>query len=157
MAPPRKHLPPNGREIIQESGRNGLGEKMIAQALGLSYATWRRMKVENPEVRELWEEAKASEEDELVGLVMQAARGAPAEYDGQGNVTRAERPPYVPAAFFLLKTRHAYREMGEPNGPSAAAAVQIIMPAQIPLDQLRSMVPGAQIAPPAPPNPPVHR
>ena len=147
MARPRKHLPPNGLELIRAAASNGVSETKLAEALGLSWPTWKRIRDEDPAANEAWQEAKAVEHDELFGILMQMARGAPAEYDAAGNVIRAEQPRQLRAAEILWKTRHGYREQGEPPGASATAGVQIIMPAQVSLDQLQSLMPPSLTLP----------
>ncbi len=109
MARPRKTLPENGLAIVRTLAANGALETSIAAALGLDAKTWRRIRDEDPDTRAVWEEARTIERDRLVGSLFRQALGAPAEYDGQGNVVRAEQPPVPTAAMFLLKARHGYR------------------------------------------------
>jgi hypothetical protein len=94
---------------VRTLAANGALETSIAAALGLDAKTWRRIRDEDPDTRAVWEEARTIERDRLVGSLFRQALGAPAEYDGQGNVVRAEQPPVPTAAMFLLKARHGYR------------------------------------------------
>lgn len=151
MARPRKQLPPNGLEIIRDAASNGVPETKLARALGMSWEAWKRIRTENPEARQAWEEAKAVEHDELFGMLMRAARGAPAEFDDAGNCVRAEQAPQLRAVEILWKTRHGYREQGEAAAAQAVAGVQIVMPAQMSMEQLHSMFPAAPVVPHAPP------
>ena len=129
MARPRKTLPENGLAIIEQAAANGVSERRLAKALGMGLDAWLKIRRENPEARAAYAEAKAAEEDELVGTLMREARGAPAVFDENGKQIRAERPPYVPAAMFLLKTRHGYRENGPAEGADTGPRITINLPA----------------------------
>jgi hypothetical protein len=152
MARPRKQLPPNGLEIIREGAANGLSQPRLARALGMGVDAFRRIVDENHQAREAFEEARAVEHDELHGMLMRAARGTPAQYDADGNLVRAEQAPQLRAMEILWKTRHGYREQGEPPGATATAAVQIMLPGQLPVEKLRELgfVPPAQMIAHAP-------
>ncbi|TXN00571.1 hypothetical protein FV242_21500 [Methylobacterium sp. WL64] len=147
MARPRKQLPANGLDILREGAAKGLSQPRLARSLGMGVDAFRRILDESPQAREVMEEARAVEHDELHGILMSLARGTPAEYDAAGNVIRAEQPRQLRAAEILWKTRHGYREQGEPPGASATAGVQIIMPAQVSLDQLQSLMPPSLTLP----------
>src|SRR5690349_19055070 len=116
MARPRKTLPANGLDIISQLARRGVREVEVARALGMSWHVWKRIREEDPEANKAWAEAKAIEADTLVSAMFNMAVGAPAEYDADGNVIRAETKPDPWAAAFLLKARHGYRDTGAADG-----------------------------------------
>lgn len=100
MARPRKTLPKNGLEIIRDCASRGVSETDLAKALGMDHKTWRRLRDENPETKAAWEEAKAIERDQLVGVLFEAAT----------------KDNNISAAMFLLKARHGYRDHGATEG-----------------------------------------
>jgi hypothetical protein len=65
MGCPRKNLPANGLQIIRALASNGVH---LAKALGVDVKTWRRIREEDLEAKAAWEEARALEQDKLVGV-----------------------------------------------------------------------------------------
>lgn len=137
----RKSLPANGMQIIRDLASNGVQETVLAKALGIDVKTWRAIRTEDPDARAAWEEAKALEQDKLVGMLFDQAVGKPAEFDDRGNQLRAERAPHPASAMFLLKTRHGYRELGPADGEGdARVAVQINIPAPLRPEEYAKLV-----------------
>ncbi len=104
--------------------RQGKSEVSIARALRINYRTWTRLKAENELIASVLSETRKFEEDELVGLLMDKARG--------GDTT---------SIIFALKGRHGYRDNGTASGPGDAKVnIQINLPAAQPSmdDYLRS-------------------
>lgn len=148
MGRPRKTLPPTGIATIRRLAANGVQETVLAAALGLDMKTWRRIRNEDPEAKAAWEEARALEQDTLVGALFRQAIGAPAEFDDAGNKVRAEQAPNAPAAMFLLKARHGYRDIGPVDGGAEnRVAIVVNLPGALQPDQYRKLVevhPSAQ-------------
>lgn len=99
MARPRKTLPRGGVEIIRRLASDGCSDTQIAQQLRMDRRTLARIRQENPKAQAAYEEGRAAEETELVGLLMEKAR-------------RGDKV----SAMFLLKSRHNYRDMGPIEG-----------------------------------------
>jgi hypothetical protein len=113
MPRPRKSLPANGLDIIRQMARNGCQETKIAQALGLSFKTWVRLRKEDPEARAVWEEARAIEHDAIMGKLFQLGM----EEDNAG------------ALMFLMRARHGYRDQGSTDPADASRPiVNIVLP-----------------------------
>lgn len=92
-----KIIPPeNAIEIIKSTASRGCSEKTIANALGVSFDTWKRFREEHPELKEAYDQARAVEHDALVGILFDKAMKGDA----------------VAAMLFLLKSRHNYRDGG---------------------------------------------
>lgn len=106
----KKKLPDGGLEKIRSLAERGVKETDIAKALGMSFPTWKRIKEENDQAREALQEARAIEEEKLVGVLFEKAMN--------GDTT---------AAMFLLKTRHGYLE-GKEVVNANAVNVQITVP-----------------------------
>jgi hypothetical protein len=96
MPQPKKTLPKNGLQKIRNLAERGVSETDIAKSLGMSYKTWQRIKEEDPNAKDVLEEARQIEETKLFGILFEKAMN--------GDST---------AAMFLLKTRHGYREGAE--------------------------------------------
>jgi hypothetical protein len=94
----------------------GVGIAGLAALLGCSREALRQMRERQPELDAAIERGNASNEFELVSLLMQAAR----------------KGAFVPA-LFLLKAKHGYRE-GEPP-ESSRPNVIINLPSALPLDE----------------------
>lgn len=124
MGRPRKTLPKNGLELISDLSARGVKETEIAKALGMSFQTWKKIREENPEAKQAWEEAKAVECDALVGKLYDKAM------DGDSS-----------AAMFLLKARHGYRDHGATDA-SDASRVNLVfnLPAPLSPDQYGKLV-----------------
>ncbi|MCP8939395.1 hypothetical protein NK718_12795 [Alsobacter sp. SYSU M60028] len=127
MGRPRKTLPANGLRIISDLACRGVREVEVARALGMSWHTWKRIREEDQEAKRAWEEAKAIEHDALVSSLFNMAVGAPAEYDAEGNVVRAEVKRDAWAAAFLLKARHDYRDTGAASEGGADQRVAVVV------------------------------
>lgn len=96
MPQPKKTIPKNGLQKIRSLAERGVSEVDIAKSLNMSYKTWQRIKEEDPDARNVLEEARQIEETKLVGVLFEKAM--------KGDAT---------SAMFLLKTRHGYREGAE--------------------------------------------
>ena len=123
----------------------------VAAALGLSQKTWKKLRDEDPEAKQVWAEARGIELDRLVGSLFRQAVGSPAEYDDKGNCVRAEQPPVPIAAMFLLKSRHQYRDQGPTDGTSdGRPSVIINLPAALPADAYAKLITVTPSALPSP-------
>lgn len=91
---PDQHLP-----TVLEACRRGVPETRIARGLGVNYRTWMRLRAEDERLAGALAETRKMEEEELVSLLMDKARG--------GELS---------AIIFALKGRHAYRDVGQPVG-----------------------------------------
>lgn len=80
---------------ILDACRRGVPETQIARALGVNYRTWMRVRTQDARIASALAEIKKVEEEELVSLLMNKARG--------GDTT---------ALIFALKGRHGYRDSG---------------------------------------------
>ncbi|WP_188449905.1 hypothetical protein [Sphingomonas psychrolutea] len=110
----RKYLIPN-KDIgtVLDACRRGVSEVRIARGLGINFRTWQRVRVEDERVGSALAETRTLEEDELVSLLMDKARG--------GETT---------AIIFALKGRHGYRDHGTPTvAAEARVNVTINLPA----------------------------
>ncbi len=151
MGRPRKTLPSSGLDIIRALAANGVQEHQIAVALGVDFRTWVRIRGEDPEARAVWQEARALEQDKLVGSLFRQAMGTPAEYDEKGNVIRAEQLPIPTAAMFLLKARHQYRDFGPTDGSGdGRPTININIPAPLDAAAYGKLIQVAPNALPAP-------
>ncbi len=151
MGRPRKTLPAHGLDVIRALAANGVQEHQIAVALGVDFRTWVRIRGEDPEAKAVWLEARALEQDKLVGSLFRQAMGTPAEYDERGNVVRAEQLPVPTAAMFLLKARHSYRDFGPTDGSGDGRPTVVInLPASLPGDDYAKLITVAPNALPAP-------
>jgi len=96
----RKYLIPHEAvELVLASCRKGVPETKLAQALGINYRTWMRVREEDERIADALAETRKIEEEELVSLLLDKAR--------DGDLT---------AMIFALKSRHGYRDMGTPGG-----------------------------------------
>jgi hypothetical protein len=108
----RKKPPRFAVQLIERAiNEYGATKEAIAEALGCDVKTFNAWLLRHEEIRTVFEKAKSAEEAKLVGLLYgQAMKG------------------YAPAAMFLLKTRHSYRDAGTIPGQSddpVAKAAQI--------------------------------
>ena len=124
MGRPRKRLPKDGFEIIRDCAARGVGEVDLAKALGMSFPTWKKLRDEDEDVREVYEEAKSIERDKLVGVLYEAATN-------DGNTG---------AAMFLLKARHGYRDHGPTDGAEAGVNINLTLPPALDPDQYSRLV-----------------
>src|SRR5215218_4278394 len=105
------HLP-----VVVDACRRGVPETKIAEALGVNYRTWMRVRAEDERIAAALAEVKKIEEEELVSLLMNRARG--------GDLT---------AIIFALKGRHGYRDHGAAQGSmEQRVTVTINLPAAQP-------------------------
>ncbi|WP_374577386.1 hypothetical protein [Phenylobacterium sp.] len=88
-------IAPGDVSTILDACRRGVPETQIARALGVNYRTWMRLRVQDHRIASALAETKKVEEEELVSLLMDKARG--------GDTT---------ALIFALKGRHGYRDSG---------------------------------------------
>lgn len=114
MGQPKKTLKEKDYGIITRLGERGVSETDICKALGMSYKTWQRIKDEDDKAAEALEEARRTEESELVGVLYELA------------VKEKDKV----AAMFLLKTRHGYVEGAEVANANQVN-VQITLPAAL--------------------------
>jgi len=102
-APSRDHrkyiIPDKSVEIVIAACLKGVPETKLAQALGINYRTWMRVREEDERIADVLAEGRKIEEEELVSLLLNKARN--------GDLT---------ATIFALKSRHGYRDMGTPGG-----------------------------------------
>jgi len=151
MARPRKTLPENGLALIRALAANGVAETEIAAALGMDIKTWKRIRQDDADARAAWDEARTLELDRLVKSLFAQAMGAPAEFDGDGNQLRAERPPNSGAGMFLLKSRHSYRDVGPTDGGNEGRPTVVInLPGPLNPEQFARLVETAPAGLPAP-------
>jgi hypothetical protein len=105
----RKYLVPDQHiDTVINACRSGVSEVRIARSLGVNYRTWMRVRAEDERVASALSESRKFEEDELVSLLMDKARG--------GETT---------AIIFALKGRHGYRDHGTPPASAAEARVNV--------------------------------
>jgi hypothetical protein len=110
----RKYLVPDQHiATVIDACRRGVSEVRIARGLGVNYRTWMRVRTEDERVAGALAETRKVEEDELVSLLMDKARG--------GETT---------AIIFALKGRHGYRDHGAPpSSVETRVNVMINLPA----------------------------
>lgn len=105
----RKYLVPDQHiDAVLKACRKGASEVRIARMLGVNYRTWMRVRTEDERIASALSESRKIEEEELVSLLMDKARG--------GETT---------AIIFALKGRHGYRDHGVPPSASADARVNV--------------------------------
>lgn len=107
--------------LVRSMRANGCAMASIAAALGMPATTFKEVMERDEALAAAYGEGNAAMHDELVGLLMQQAR------DG-----------YAPAAMFLLKSAHGYRE----NTPVAAPdqrTVNILIPPAATADELAKL------------------
>ncbi len=96
----RKYIiPDKSVAAVIAACRRGVPETKLAEALGINYRTWMRVREEDERIADILVESRKIEEEELVSLLLNKARN--------GDLT---------ATIFALKSRHAYRDMGTPGG-----------------------------------------
>ena len=136
---PPKKLPPGALDVIREAAAKGVAETKLAKLLRMDFATWRRIREEDPAAKKVWEEAKAIERDVLAGRLFSVAMDD-------------EHPQAVTAAIFLLKARHGYRDQGPADTAADGPKVNLVfnLPAPLSGDQYRRLV---EIHPEALPSP----
>lgn len=128
----RMRPPADAAQRITELAAAGWSIIGIAQQLGVGRRTLDKWRAEYPELEEAYRSGLEHERYTMHSALVEQAR--------KGNTT---------AMIFLLKARHGYRE-GEPVDQSAKVAVQINLPASLPLEQFKMLTAPAV---PAEPNP----
>ena len=123
MPQPRKKLPANGLAIIRDLASTGARETQIAAGLGMAFETWHRIREEDPKAKAAWTEARAIERDSLVGVLYGKAM--------KGDTV---------SAIFLLKSRHGYRDQGDPVAEKGGTAVVINLPSAMSEEQWGKLV-----------------
>ncbi len=120
-------------EVVRNLRANGCAQATIASALGMPAATFRDVLDRDEALADPYGTGTAEMHDELVNILMKQAR------DG-----------YAPAAMFLLKTSHGYRE-NTPVVPVDARQINILIPPAATAEELAKLT-GAfmrDITPPA--------
>ncbi|MBI1172496.1 hypothetical protein GC209_13950 [bacterium] len=121
--------------MVRSMRANGCAKASIAAALGMPASTFKDVLERDEALADAYGEGNAAMHDELVGLLMQQAR------DG-----------YAPAAMFLLKSAHGYRE----NTPVAAPdqrTVNILIPPAATADELAKLTAAMRDITPQPATP----
>lgn len=96
----RKYIiPEKSVDAVIAACRRGVPETKLAEALGINYRTWMRVREEDERIADILVESRKIEEEELVSLLLDKARN--------GDLT---------ATIFALKSRHSYRDIGTPGG-----------------------------------------
>ena len=121
--PPKKTIPPGGYKLIRELTANGAREVDIARALRMNLRTWMRLKEEDEKALAAWEAGRAVEHEALRGALFEKAT--------KGN---------IPAAIFLLKARHGYRERDELGAGGERVTVEFKLPAPLNPEQYVTML-----------------
>jgi len=83
---------------------------VIARELGIAWSDWRRLAKSDRAFAEVLAEAKAREEEELV------------------ETLKTTRGPGAAGLIFLLKARHAYRDVPETKSALPQVNVQVTLP-----------------------------
>lgn len=112
--------------ITQLSAR-GISERELAEQLGVSWNTWKRLKAEDERAADALRAGRAREETALVGALFSAAIE-------KGNVV---------AAIFLLKARHGYQDTPAPKGDGPRVAVVFQLPAPLDRKQYAALLEAA--------------
>lgn len=132
MARPRRTLPPGAKRYILDQARTGLSETRIAEGLGLDYKSWKRILEDDPEAKEVWDQALAIERDRLVEKLHELAT------DGNLNALR-----------LMLASRHGIHESNA-TGESAGdqAKININLPSSLTANEYQRIMGGhAQLEP----------
>jgi hypothetical protein len=114
-----------GLGVLEAGAAAGAGTATLAALLGVSRATLRSLRDRQPAVDEAVSRGQAAEEQLLVSILRRsAAKG------------------YAPAAMFLLKARHGYRETSPVAPPEGARTTNVFMVPSMSPEQFRSIVEG---------------
>lgn len=124
MARPRRTLPPGAKRYILDQARTGLSETRIAEGLGLDYKSWKRILEDDPEAKEVWDQALAIERDRLVEKLHELAT------DGNLNALR-----------LMLAARHGVHESNA-NGETEQSKVTINLPSSLTSNEYGRLVSG---------------
>jgi hypothetical protein len=124
MGRPRINFRPEDYKRITELAAKGANQSRIASVLNISPRTFKNRLKDDRLASEAYELGLAEEEFALVGLLRAKAE------KGDG-----------PAAMFLLKTRHGYRETGVTDAnDSTRIAVQINLPPSLSHEEFQKLV-----------------
>lgn len=95
MARPRRRLPPGSHDLVKAMIEAGdpITESTIAKNLGIGLATWKRLREDNEDAKELWQLACIAQRDRLIQKMHARAM------EGDTN-----------AATFLLRCLHEVSE-----------------------------------------------
>lgn len=126
-------ITPKGIEACYTMRADGLSIVTIAHRLGIGEHGLRECMRRQPELNEALRSGHAFQQDELVRILVQSARTG-----------------FAPAAMFLLKTQHGFRENDPPQ--TTASNVVIHLPASMSLDDLKRLA-EAGVSPRALPEP----
>ena len=106
-----------GLALIESTAREGGSQALIAGRLGIALSTLKQVMSRCEDVRVAFERGKAEDEYVLTSALRASAAAG-----------------YAPAAMFLLKTQHGYRE--KDDAPTASANIQIVqLPAPMSVEQ----------------------
>jgi len=121
----KTYITADGLNLVREAAAGGLSKASIAARLGLGASTFRDLLKRDERAQAAFDEGLAANENELVSLLMQEARG-----DG---------PKANTARIFLLKTRHNYREVG-PATDERQPPVNIVIPPPMSAEELERFI-----------------
>lgn len=131
MGRPRKHLYPEDYVKIEDLAARGCGHSQIARAIGIDAKTFRERLKDDPAAAAAYADGKAEEELVLVSLLRKKAE------EGDG-----------PAAMFLLKSRHQYRDHGPTDaGTQPGVTVQISLPGPLDPATYARLIEGVAVEP----------
>ena len=120
--PKPKEAPGNAADRIEALAADGFSIRGVAAGLGTSADTLRRWFDEQPDLQEAFERGRERERHALHNALYRAATEL-------GN---------MPAAMFLLKARHGYRE-GDQADVANRVSINFTLPAAMPLDAFRTI------------------
>jgi len=112
---------PTAHDVVRDLRANGAAQATIAAKLGMPSSSFQGVLERNELLKDAYDEGTAEMHDELVGILMKQAR------DG-----------YAPAAMFLLKASHGYRE----NTPIVATdkrTINILIPPAATAEELAKL------------------
>lgn len=125
--PKPKTPPPGAAETIREMASDGFSVIGVAQRLGVGKDAFARWLEEDPALKEAFDQGRETERRALHNQLYRLAM----EKD------------HAPAAMFLLKARHGYRE-GDQSDQANRVSVNIALPGAMTLQQFTSLSKGQQ-------------
>jgi hypothetical protein len=129
MGRPRTKLHPEDYAKIEDLAARGCGHAAIARALNIDAKTFRLRLKDDPDAAAAYADGKSEEEAHLVSLLRKKAE------EGDG-----------PAAMFLLKSRHGYRDRGDTDTSSQPGVqVTISLPGPLPAEQYARLIEGVPV------------
>lgn len=123
---------PAAHEVVRNMRANGCAKATVASALGMTVDGLDGAIERDEALAAAFAEGNALMHDELVGILMQQAR------DG-----------YAPAAMFLLKASHGYRD-NTPVPQTDAKTVNIVIPPAASADELAKLTAAMRDVTPQP-------